>query len=226
MQVRLPSELGSRARFPSRIGGPHRAASQRRHNVARACDRPNGPHDSTRARLTELSHLSARQSGIGQRGWFPPGGPNWDRGPLKFSSFFFYLFFSSFLSSLSNLNFKFESICVKFKPRLHVYIYIIIWTEFLFIYIFILSYLYSVFLSFFSILEFPLGFKFKFCAQFVLKLYCEIKVPILEIFLDTYVIYIFISFLFFLFSNPNFNLGFNPTSSDYYIIIIILIIFI
>jgi hypothetical protein len=76
MQVRLPSELGSRARFPSRIGGPHRAASQRRHNVARACDRPNGPHDSTRARLTELSHLSARQSGIGQRGWFPPGGPN------------------------------------------------------------------------------------------------------------------------------------------------------
>jgi hypothetical protein len=62
-----------------------------------------------------------------------------------------------------------------------------------------------------------------FYAQFVHKLYCEIKVPILEIFLDTYVIYIFISFLFFLFSNPNFNLGFNPTSSHYYIIIILII---
>jgi hypothetical protein len=52
------------------------------------------------------------------------------------------------------------------------------------------------------------------------------KVTILEIFLDEYIIYIFISFPFFLFSMPNFNLGFNPTSSHYYIIIIILIIFI
>jgi hypothetical protein len=43
MRVLLPSELGSHARFPSPIGGPHHAASQRRHNVARACDRPNGP---------------------------------------------------------------------------------------------------------------------------------------------------------------------------------------
>jgi hypothetical protein len=43
-----------------------------------------------------------------------------------FSPFFFYLFFSSLLCSLSILNFKFESICVKFKPRLNVYIFIII----------------------------------------------------------------------------------------------------
>jgi hypothetical protein len=47
-----------------------------------------------------------------------------DRGPIRYS--FFYLFFSSLLSSLSNLNFKFESVCVKFKPRINVYIYIII----------------------------------------------------------------------------------------------------
>jgi hypothetical protein len=46
------------------------------------------------------------------------------------SPFFFYLFFSSLLSSLSNLNFKFESICVRFKPRLNVYIFITIWTKF------------------------------------------------------------------------------------------------
>jgi hypothetical protein len=39
------------------------------------------------------------------------------------------------------------------------------------------------------------------------------------------IIYIFISpLLFFLFLNPNFNLGFKPTSSNYYLIIFILII--
>jgi hypothetical protein len=47
-----------------------------------------------------------------------------DPGPIRYS--FFYLFFSSLLSSLSNLNFTFEYVCVKFKPRLNVYIYIII----------------------------------------------------------------------------------------------------
>jgi hypothetical protein len=36
----------------------------------------------------------------------------------------FYLFFCSLLSSLSNLNFKFEYVCMKFKPRLNVYIII------------------------------------------------------------------------------------------------------
>jgi hypothetical protein len=62
-----------------------------------------------------------------------------------------------------------------------------------------------------------------------LNLYCEIINTnfgdiFRYIYIYIYIIYIFISLLFFLFSNPNFNLGFNPTSSNYYLIIIILII--
>jgi hypothetical protein len=61
---------------------------------------------------------------------------------------------------------------------------------------FILFFFYSFYLLFSN-----LGFKFKFCTQFILKSYCESKVQILEIFLDIY-IYIFISFLLFLLSYP------------------------
>jgi hypothetical protein len=50
---------------------------------------------------------------------------------------------------------------------------------------FILFFFYS-----FSLLFSNLGFKFKFCTQFILKSYCESKVQILEIFLDIYIFYI------------------------------------
>jgi hypothetical protein len=43
-------------------------------------------------------------------------------------------------------------------------------------------------------------------------------------FKNIYFLYTFISFLFFLFPNLDFHLGFNPTSSNYYLITIILII--
>jgi hypothetical protein len=48
----------------------------------------------------------------------------------------------------------------------------------------------------FSLLFSNLGFKFKFCTQFILKSYCEFKVQILEIFLDIYIIYIYIYFFY------------------------------
>jgi hypothetical protein len=56
-------------------------------------------------------------------------------------------------------------------------------------------------------------------------IFVRLGVLILNIFIYIYIIYIFISpLLFFLFLNPNFNLGFKPTSSNYYLIIFILII--
>jgi hypothetical protein len=62
----------------------------------------------------------------------------------------------------------------------------------------------------------------RICAKFILYYFCEIK--------DTNFRNIIISFIFLYhfsssyFQNPNFELGFNPTSSNYYLIIIILII--
>jgi hypothetical protein len=88
------------------------------------------------------------------------------------------------------------------------------------------SFRFSFYFSFFypfSFLFSNVEFKFKSCANLLSNYIFKSKVPILEIFLDIYVIYIFISFPFLLFSNPNFNLGFNPTSSHYYIIIILII---
>jgi hypothetical protein len=58
----------------------------------------------------------------------------------------------------------------------------------------------------------------------------KLEVLILGIFIYIYIYYLyfhnlyFLLLSFFLFSNPNFYLWFNPTSSNYYLIIIILII--
>jgi hypothetical protein len=51
----------------------------------------------------------------------------------------------------------------------------------------------------------------------------KLGVLILDIFIYIYTIYIFITLLFFLFSNPNVHLGFNPTYSHSYIINILII---
>jgi hypothetical protein len=87
-----------------------------------------------------------------------------------------------------------------------------------------------------SLLSFPLtffiskfglnsNFKFEHCIDFfILQSYCEMRIQILEIIV--YYLY-FIPFSLFSFSKPYFStLGFHSTSSIYYLIVIILIIFI
>jgi hypothetical protein len=149
-----------------------------------------GPCDSEQAMARQVTDTRARfisgrcsAPAMGVRGW--QLGPAWQsvahaverelgratrflgwaelvsRAQVGFSFLLYFLFLSLLFSSLSNLNFKFESICVKFKLRLNVYIYITIWTEFD-SFIFLFYPICIVFSSLFSILEFPLGFKFQF----------------------------------------------------------------
>jgi hypothetical protein len=89
---------------------------------------------------------------------------------------------------------------------------------------------YSFLFYSFSFLFSNLEFKFKSCVQFFLNLYCEIINTNFGVFLGIYIIYfsmsfslsLFLSLLSFsYFQNPNFHLGFNPTSSDYYLIILV-----
>ena len=88
-------------------------------------------------------------------------------------------------------------------------------------YLFFLFLFQSIFLLFES--QFKFQFKFKLGGSSFTSYICAIKSTKFWRYLFIYIIYIFISLLFFLFSNPNFNLGFNPTSSHYHIIFILII---
>jgi hypothetical protein len=90
---------------------------------------------------------------------------------------------------------------------------------------------YSFLFYSFSFLFSNLEFKFKSCVQFFLNLYCEIINTNFGGILGIYIIYIFMLFslflslfFFFIFKTLISNLGFNSTSSNYCLIIIILII--
>ena len=57
---------------------------------------------------------------------------------------------------------------------------------------------------------------------FILQSYCEIKIQILEIIV--YYLYFYTLFSSLIFENPSFNVGFNSTSSNHYLITINIII--
>jgi hypothetical protein len=73
--------------------------------------------------------------------------------------------------------------------------------------------------------EFELKLKFLLLWLITPNYICEIRgINYEHIYLHIYYLYFHIPLLFFLFLNPNFNFGFKPTSSNYYLIIFVHII--
>jgi hypothetical protein len=70
---------------------------------------------------------------------------------------------------------------------------------------------FSLFLFSISQFNFEFNFKFKPCGSPFVNHICEIRITKFEDFIYIYYLYFHIPPLFFLFSNPNFILGFNPT---------------
>jgi hypothetical protein len=91
------------------------------------------------------------------------------------------------------------------------------------LFLFFILYFFSFPFLFLIILNLNLNFNLNLSlvAHHLQTIFVQLKVLSLEIFIYIYYLYFHIPYLF-LISNPNFHLGFNPTSSHSYIIIILI----